>query len=168
MDNRAETQHTTEVLEQQNSKLEQQVAELSAKLKWYEEQFRLAQQKRFGASSEKTHPDQMELNLFNEAEVLATPEGQGPPVEKITYERRKTSGKREADLDRLPVETVTHELSEAEQVCSCCGGALHEMSTETRNEIKVIPAEVQVVRHLCNARYTPAVDVSARKFARPL
>jgi adenine specific DNA methylase Mod len=47
------------------------IAELTAKLKWYEEQFRLAQQKRIGASSEKTSHDQLELNLSNEAEVLA-------------------------------------------------------------------------------------------------
>ena len=90
----------------------------------------------------------MELNLFNEAEVLATPEGEGPPTEKITYERRKTNGKRKAELDRLPVETVTYELDEGEQVCSCCGGALHEMSTESRNEIGIIPAEVKIVRHV--------------------
>lgn len=64
---------TIEKLEQKTAKQEQQITELSAKLKWYEEQFRLAQQKKFGASSEKTHPDQLELPLFNEAEVLATP-----------------------------------------------------------------------------------------------
>ncbi|GIP33495.1 hypothetical protein J2TS4_27050 [Paenibacillus sp. J2TS4] len=90
-------------LEQQNKQQARELAELSAKLKWYEEQFRLAQQKRFGASSEKTHPDQLELNLFNEAEVLATPEGQEPLTEKVTYERRKTSGKWKADLSKLPV-----------------------------------------------------------------
>lgn len=146
MENRAEIGPTIEKLEQQNARLEQQVAELSAKLKWYEEQFRLAQQKRFGASSEKTHPDQIELNLFNEAEVLATPEGQEPPIEQITYKRRKQTGKRETELDKLPVETVTYALEDDEQVCSCCGGELHEMSTETRNEIKIIPAEVKVVR----------------------
>lgn len=72
MDNRAEFP-TLENLQQQNNELAQQLVELSAKLKWCEEQFRLAQQKRFGASSEKTNSDQMELNLFNEAEVLATP-----------------------------------------------------------------------------------------------
>ncbi|GAX89092.1 transposase [Effusibacillus lacus] len=33
--------------------LEQKIAELSTKVKWYEVQFRLAQHKRFGASSEK-------------------------------------------------------------------------------------------------------------------
>ena len=146
---------TLEQLQQQNAKLEQQntqqareLAELSAKLQWYEEQFRLAQQKRFGASSEKTHPDQLELNLFNEAEVLATPQGQEPEMEKITYERRKTSGKREADLSKLPVETVTYTLEENEQICACCGGALHEMSTETRSEIAIVPPQVKVVRHV--------------------
>ncbi len=104
--------------------------------------------KRFGASSEKTSPNQLELNLFNEAEVLATPKGQEPPTEQVTYERRKSTGKREADLERLPIETVTYELSEKDQVCSCCGGALHEMSTETRSEIAIVPPQVKVIRHV--------------------
>jgi transposase len=139
---------TLEELQQQNITLAQQNAELAAKLKWYEEQFRLAQQKRFGASSEQTHPDQMEMNLFNEAEVLATPAGEEAPMEKITYERRKSSGKREEDLSKLPVETITYTLPEGEQLCECCGGSLHEMSTETRSEIAVVPPQVKVVRHV--------------------
>jgi len=146
---------TLEQLQQQNAQLEQQyrqqeqkLAELSAKLKWYEEQFRLAQHKRFGASSEKTNPDQLELNLFNEAEVLATPQGQEPEMEKVTYERRKSTGKREADLSDLPVETLTYQPTECEQVCTCCGGSLHEMSTETRSEIAVVPPQIKVVRHV--------------------
>lgn len=142
------TSFTIEELAEQNAKLAQQNAELEAKLKWYEEQFRLAQQKRFGASSEKTHPDQLEMNLFNEAEVLATPASEEPNMETVTYSRKKSTGHREAKLDGFPVETITHTLPEEEQVCSCCGGALHEMSTETRNEITVIPAEVKVTRHV--------------------
>jgi transposase len=129
-------------------KQEQQIAELAAKLKWYEEQFRLAQQKRFGASSEKTHPDQLELDLFNEAEVLLATAPQEPEIETVTYNRKKTSGGREAKLDQLPIETIQYTLSESEQICTCCGGALHEMSTETRNEIAIIPAQVKVVRHV--------------------
>ena len=139
---------TLEDLQQQNRQMQQQITELNAKLKWYEEQFRLAQHKRFGASSEKSHPDQLELPLFNEAEVLATPSGEETPMEQVTYERRKPTGKKEIDWDRLPVETVVYTLTESEQVCPCCGGALHEMSTETRNEIAVIPAQVKVVRHV--------------------
>jgi transposase len=147
MDNRTDSL-TPEQLEQQNKKLEQQITELSAKLKWYEEQFRLVQHKRFGASSEKTHPDQLELSLFNEAEVLATPPGEEPPMEKVTYERRKRAGKREEDLSDLPVETVVYQLEEGEQTCACCGGSLHEMTTETRSEIAIVPPQVKVVRHV--------------------
>ncbi len=35
-----------------------------------------------------------------------------------------------------------------EQVCSCCGNAMHEMITEVRQEVKIIPAQVKVVRHV--------------------
>jgi transposase len=147
MEYRAEVTTTIEQLETQNAKLEQQNAELTAKLKWYEEQFRLAQHKRFGASSEKTHPDQMELNLFNEAEVLATPASEEPTMETATYSRKKHTS-REAKLEQFPVETIHYELPEEEQTCACCGGSLHEMSTETRTELRLIPAEVKVVRHV--------------------
>lgn len=91
------------------------------------------------------------MDLFNEAEVLATPKDQEPEMEKVTYERLKTSGKREVDLSKLPAKTVTYQLAEGDQACACCGGALHEMSTEnteTRSEIAVIPPQIKVVRHL--------------------
>jgi transposase len=121
-------------------------AELTAKLAWFEEQFRLSQKKQFGASSERTHPDQ--LDLFNEAESDANPAAEEPTLETVTYSRKKQSGQREAMIENLPVETIEYRLSEAEQTCSCCGGDLHEMSTETRQELKLIPAEVKVVKHV--------------------
>ncbi|TFE26727.1 IS66 family transposase zinc-finger binding domain-containing protein, partial [Cohnella luojiensis] len=148
MENRADhLDPTTENYEATIAKLEQHNAELTAKLNWYQEQFRLAQQKRFGASSEKTHPDQVEMDLFNEAEVLVSPTSEEPDLETVTYSRKKTVGAREAKLEQFPVDTVTYALPESEQICECCGGALHEMSTETRNEITVIPAQVRVLRH---------------------
>ena len=51
-------------------------------------------------------------------------------------------------LENLPVETIEYRLSDEEQVCSCCGGNLHEMSTEVRQELKYIPAEVKVMKHV--------------------
>ncbi|SFS45247.1 IS66 family transposase [Marininema halotolerans] len=135
-------------LEEQNTSLEQQNIELAAKLKWFEEQFRLSKQRQFGTSSEKSDSDQLELDLFNEAEVEADPAIAEPTVETITYRRKKTPGQREAKLESLPTETVEYRLSEAEQACSCCGESLHEMSTEVRRELKVIPAEVKVVEHV--------------------
>nr|WP_269412618.1 IS66 family transposase [Lentibacillus daqui] len=119
---------------------------LEAKLKWYEEQFRLSQQRRFESSSEKTDSEQ--LSLFNEAEDTANPTVEEPTVETITYKRKKQKGQRDQKLENLPTETIEYRLSNEEQVCSCCGGDLHEMSTEMRKELKVIPAQVKVVEHV--------------------
>jgi transposase len=126
--------------------LEQEVSELTVKLRWYEEQFRLSQQKRFGSSSEKTHQDQ--LQLFNEAESETKSPAPEPTVEEITYRRKKRQGTREAQLKDLPVEIIEYRLPIEEQVCSCCGETLHEMTTQIRQELKVIPAQVSVVKHV--------------------
>lgn len=142
-------QNTAEILEQYQNKcadLEQQVLELQAKLNWYQEQFRLSQLKRFGRSSEQSNPDQ--LQLFNEAESEAGLKAPEPTVEEITCRRRKRVGHRKAQLESLPVETVFHQLPAEEQVCASCGEDLHQMSTEIRQEIKIIPAEVSVVKHV--------------------
>lgn len=127
-------------------KLELEKEELETKLKWYEEQFRLSQERRFGSSSEKTLPDQ--LSLFNEAEATADAEVPEPTMETITYQRKKKHGDRDQKLENLPTETIEYRLSDEEQVCSCCGGTLHEMSTEVRKEIEVIPAQVKIKEHV--------------------
>lgn len=135
-------------LEEQCMQLEQQNAELTAKLNWFMEQFRLNKRRQFGFSSERTEPLKEQLLLFNEAEAEARPDAPEPDLETITYERRKGRGRREMNLEDLPVEVVEHRLPEEERVCPCCGGPLHEMSTEVRQELKVIPAQVKVVKHV--------------------
>jgi transposase len=124
-----------------------QIEQLTAKVRWFEEQFHLARHKRFGASSERSVKEQGEL--FNEAEAIAEA---GPAEEQIrqtiTYERKKP-GRKPIPKD-LPIERIEYRLPEDEQVCACCGGALHEMSTELRHEIKLIPAQAKIVQH---ARY---------------
>lgn len=141
------TAKTMEELQNRCAMQEQQIAELTAKLTWFEEQFRLSQQKLFGHSSEQTNPDQ--IQIFNEAESDAQPSLPEPTMEDISYRRRKKQGHREAQLENLPVETIEYRLPPEEQICSCCGGALHEMSTEVRQEIKIIPAQAIVVKHVC-------------------
>ncbi|AHM55814.1 transposase [Peptoclostridium acidaminophilum DSM 3953] len=143
-------QNSARTIEQLNDKImqqEHQIAELNAKLRWYEEQFRLSRQKQFGASSEKTETEQ--LNLFNEAEDTANPQVEEPTLETITYQRRKKqTGQRAELLKDLPVEVIEYRLEEHEQICPCCQGALHEMSTQIRQELKIIPAQVLVVKHV--------------------
>ena len=84
------------IIEQLNAEIlkqNQQIAELNAKLKWYEEQFRLSRAKQFGASSEKTTPEQ--INLFNEAEDSANPELEEPTVKRSHISARKSRPVRE-------------------------------------------------------------------------
>jgi len=82
------------------ARLEQEKEELSARLNWYEEQFRLSKQKQFGSSSEKTDNKR---RLFDEAEVEADPKAEEPTVEEITYRRRKGKTKKDRIPEDLPV-----------------------------------------------------------------
>jgi len=69
MENTSTTTVTIEELMKENSLLKQEIEELKAKLRWFEEQFRLSRQKMYGRSSEKTNSGEGEqLSFFNEAE----------------------------------------------------------------------------------------------------
>lgn len=136
-------------LEDKVSSLENKNIELTAKLSWFEEQYRLDQHRLYGRSSEKAVcPEQQ--SLFNEAEALSDvkPQAPEPTIEEITYKRKKQQGHREEMLKDLPVETVIYELPEEKQICDQCGGKLHAMSKEIRREIKVIPPQVKVKEHV--------------------
>lgn len=124
----------------------QQIEELTAKLEWYEEQFRLSQEKRFGKSSEKSNSDQ--LTIFNEAEKEARKNIEEPDLEEVIYKRRKRKKSKKQSFDDLPVEVIEYRLEEEGQVCPECTNPLHEMSKEIRKELKIIPAQVKVVEHV--------------------
>lgn len=133
-------------LEDKYAILEQQNEELTAKLKWYEEQFRLSQEKRFSPSSEKT--DSNQLSIFNEAEKESRPNKEEPKLEEITYKRRKGKGLKKQSFEDLPVEIIEYRLDQEEQICPACDHSLHEMSKEIRKELKIVPAQVKVVEHV--------------------
>jgi len=137
-------QQQNEQLAQQKDQLQMQADQLAANVKWFEEQLRLSRQQKFGVSSEKTE----QLQLFNEPESEAEPIREEPSIETVTYQRKKAVGQRAAMLKDLPVEVVEYDLPEQDQICPRCSGALHAMSTEVRQELKIIPAEVKVVKHV--------------------
>lgn len=135
-----------EELKTQNKLLTHQIEELTAKLNWYEEQFKLNVAKQYGPSSEKTNPDQ--LSIFNEAEKESRPEKEEPTIEEITYKRKKKRGLNKKSFEDLPIERIDYTLSEGERICPACDSELHEMGTEIRKGLKVIPAQVVVVEHV--------------------
>ncbi|MFA5670804.1 MAG: IS66 family transposase [Balneolaceae bacterium] len=142
------TKYSRSELENEFMKLSSQIEELSARIEWYEEQYRLGREKRFGASSEKTTLDQ--ISLFNEPEAETVPFHVEPKIDDIIKAKKK-KGHKAKILKDLPIEVIEYKLHEDEQVCSECNQDLHEMSKEIRKELKVIPAQVIVTEHI---RYT--------------
>ncbi len=143
------------------------VDEMQAKLLWYEEQFRLFKQQRFGASSEKTS-DQMDL--FNEAEsILDTLQYDEDELEEtITYQRKKPGRKPLSKY--IPREIRRHELPESERVCSC-GHALHEAGEDTSEQLEIIPAQIKVIEHVqvkYGCRACEGGIITAPKPAQPI
>ena len=138
-----------EKLKNENIKLVRENFELRELNNWYADQFKLAQQLRFGASSEK-HALPEQLRIFNEAELCADASLSEPtPEEVITYKRKKRVGKRKELYGDLPTEQRVHELPEEERICPICGGDLHACGHEVlRREIEVIPATIKAVEHV--------------------
>jgi transposase len=129
------------------SKLTLENEALSAKVKFYEEQQRLAKLKRFGSSSEKINPNQLAIEgFFNEAEAFSLETSKEPDIIIKAHPRKKRKTQKEL-LDGLRVETVLHDISEEEKICKNCFSELHILKTEVSRELKVIPAEVIVIEH---------------------
>jgi transposase len=118
------------------------------------QQLALERYRQFAPKSEKT-PREQEAGLFNEAEATADPAVPEPAAQAPTrkadvpsHGRRKPRGPRTIDLSRVAHEQIIYTLPEEELVCPECSGHLHEMGEETRQEIKVIPAHIVLVKHV--------------------
>lgn len=129
-------------LEQQLSDERELTSQLTSRNHYLEEQFRFAQQKRFGASSEG-YSGQGEL--FNEAEALVV-EASESEQENISYTRNKP--KRKPLLEGLPREVIVHDIPESEKVCDCCSGELHKLGEDKSEKLEFIPAQVKVIEHI--------------------
>ena len=110
------------------------------------EQFRLAQHKQFGKSSEVS-PNQQ--SLFNEAEEIA-----GEAISSLKEDEnedhlhtRKTP-KRKPLPKHLPREVIIHDLSDEDKVCGDCGHTLHKMGEDKSEQLEFIPAQVKVIEHI--------------------
>ena len=132
-------------LDNEISRLKHELEIANAKLKWYEEQFRLNAVKKYGKSSDNIDEDQ--ISFFNESEITKRPEIEEPTVEKITYERNRR-GTNKKSFEDLPVERIEYEIPEEERTCEICTTTMHEMTVEIRKEIKVVPATVSIVEHV--------------------
>ncbi|MCL1128076.1 IS66 family transposase zinc-finger binding domain-containing protein, partial [Shewanella surugensis] len=148
-----------------------EIAELKQSVQRLLEQFRLAQQKRFGASSER-HDYQGEL--FNEAEVTVD-DVDNEPVESSTDAvpaAPKKRPKRQPLPKDLPREIITHDISEEDKQCDCCGEPLTLMGQDSSEKLKFIPAQIKVIEHIrlkysCNQCETQGTQANIKQAPVP-
>lgn len=117
------------------------------------EQLKVSNQARFGSSSEKIDieiSEQLQL-CFNEAEVTIATAGEiaEPTIEQVVsgHTRRvKPQGKRDADLEGLPIRVEEHFLSE-EKLQELFGGSYRRLPDEVYKKLDFHPATFEVVEH---------------------
>ncbi len=120
--------------------------QLTARILTLQEQLNLALARRYAASSEKLSADQ--IRLFDEAEV-ETQTAASAEDETITvpeHTRRKRGRKKLPEA--LPRVELIHELPDNERVCPHDGNPLTEIGEVTSEQLDIIPAKIQVIRHI--------------------
>ena len=135
-----------EQLQADKQEVVQKNEQLTARVLTLQEQLNLALARRYAASSEKLAPDQ--IRLFDEAEVetqVAAP-AEDEAVTVPEHTRRKRGRKKLPEA--LPRVKVIHELPNDERVCPHDGKPLAEIGEVTSEQLDIIPAKIQVIRHI--------------------
>ncbi len=127
-----------------NAQLSAQNQRYKAQVLSLQEQLNLALARRYAASSEKIAPDQ--YRLFDEAEVDTPAEPEAEEITVPAHTRRKP-GRKKLPVS-LPRVEVVHELSAEELICPHDGATLAEIGAVTSEQLDIVPAKIQVIRHI--------------------
>jgi transposase len=120
--------------------------QLQSRVNILQEQLNLALAKRYAASSEKISPDQ--VCLFDEAEAdVPAIEDADDEVILVPAHTRKKRGRKPLP-DSLPRIDVIHDLPESERRCDHDGQLLTEIDEVISEQLDIIPAKIQVIRHI--------------------
>ena len=122
----------------------QQISQLNSENSLLHERIRLLRQLLFAKKSEKlpAHSAAVQLPLFD----LPEPEYAEPVKVTVEAHDRKKPGRKPLPLE-LPRVEIIHDLPEEEKTCAC-GCALSRIGEEVSEQLDVVPAKVQVLRHI--------------------
>jgi transposase len=124
------------------NKLNQRVLDLEAEVARLKELLRLQQAGLFGKKSEVSSS----LN----PPIPSVVEPTEPQLATVKSHTRivPPRGKRQLNTEQLPRYRVTHELSDAQKICECCGNALQPAGQEKSEQLEIIPVQYCVVEHV--------------------
>ena len=133
--------------------MQDQLSAMRASIDRLTEQIAVANQQRFGRSTEKLSAIEGQMELFdflNEAEALHAEDKDrtepGVEIAVASYTRKKQAGKREKDLEGLPVEVIEHDLSE-DRLREVFGDKWKCLPDEVYRRLVCRPAEYLVEEH---------------------
>ncbi|WP_420827975.1 IS66 family transposase [Marinomonas algarum] len=147
-----------------------QLAEWRSKYESILEQWRLAQQKQFGKSSEVS-PGQGELFDESDSDSQDGDSVVEPDTQTVSYTRTKP--KRKPLPKDLPRETVVVDVSESEKTCSCCQTPLHRIGEDTSEKLEFLPAQLKVIetvrpKYACRQCEKAEVKTTIKQAAMPV
>ena len=121
--------------------------QLQSQVVLLQEQLTLALAKRFASRSEQLSPDQ--IRLFDEAESTSMPDIDADTEGTVEVSpHRRSKGGRKPLPTCLPRIDVVHELPERERRCDHDGQILKEINEVVSEQLDIVPATIQVVRHI--------------------
>ncbi len=134
--------------------MQEQMTQLNRNVELLTEQVAIANQKRFGRSTEKIELDgQLSLtDCFNEVEVTADTAItlSEPELEEVCpspYKRQKQKGKRESDLQEIETVPISHEISENQLTELFGAKGWKRLPDEVYKRLAFHPATFQVEEH---------------------
>ena len=112
------------------------------------EQVRLLRAQLYGRKTEKIRAFQEDTQalLFDEAEACSSVEEEVKEEIEIKAHKRGKRGRKPLPAD-LPRVDVIHDLEEEEKTCAC-GCMKSRIGEEVSEQLDMIPARVQVIRHI--------------------
>jgi transposase len=136
----------------------------------------------YGPKTERFDPRQILLfgrQVEAEAERLgavAEFDGEVEPIGRRTKSVKRHAHGRNELPDSLPRIRIEHDLSDDEKKCPCCGEARTRMGEEVSEQLEIIPAKFQVLKHVrfkyacraCEAKAENPQIVTAAKPPQPI
>lgn len=164
------------LLLQQQEQLEALTKELHAtneKMQQMMEQIILAKQERFGRSSEKLEDagqicfreENGTIVFFNEAEAVCDLDAAEPETLEVS-KQPKRKGKKESDLEGIPVKRIDHYMSDAELEAEFGANGWKQLPDAISKRYRFVPAKVEVEEHHVGV-YAGKADGHMVKAAHP-
>lgn len=130
--------------------LKQIIADRDALISQLEERNRLLQAILYGSKSEKRPaptPVEQQHSLFDEAEQTVAAQEPSSFLEVCVQGHARAKRGRKPIPAEFPRVEIVHDIPEDEKTCAC-GSALTRIGEEVSEKLDIIPAKIQVLRHV--------------------